>query len=400
MPVHRHSLHSLFPPLLALLLASACKGAPPEPVASGSGSPPSATSSSAAAPTIASPAPAPPPVEIPLDERKQIAGRISFIAERDGNREVYLIGPDGSGEQRLTSNPAADYNGPASPDGSALVFIRADGEEGPQQLFLQPLDGGAAKTLSPQAGKIRHPSFSPDGKWVVFESDGGKPDKATFSDIHRVGVDGKGATQLTKNPEGNFEPSVSPRGDAIVLISSRDRVAELYRIRPDGTEPTRLTETPRDEWGARFSPAGDELCFVSDRSGADRIYLMPATGGQAKRLSTRQLPPRAVEDHPTWAPAGRKLAYEQSAPSTPTRVVIADLEAGREIDVIAPEGGGDMTSPAWSPDGRYLAVTITRGQDSQVYLVRADGSGATRLTSSPGINWNPRWVPPRRKQGG
>jgi TolB protein len=431
MPARHHSPYSHLPLLLALLGAPACNGAPPEPGPSGSGSPPPAITSSASAaasaPSSAGPAAAPPPVAMAIDERRGILGRISFISERDGNREVYVIGPDGAGEQRLTTNPAADYNGPASPDGASVLLIRAEDpdHEGPQQLFLRPIEGGSEKPLSPQAGRIRHPSFAPDGKWIVFETDAASPGGAKagktkaggaktggskaldagseepgYSDIHRIGADGKGATRLTNNPEGNFEPAISPSGDAILLLSSRDRAAELYRIRPDGSEPTRLTQTPRDEWGARFSPGGDEIVFVSDRGGSDRIYLMPAAGGAARRLTRRETPARAVEDHPTWAPAGKKLAYEVSAPSIPTRVIINDLETGREIEVLAPEGGGQMTSPAWSPDGRYLALTVTNGADSRIYLVRADGTGLTPLTAPSGANWNPLWVPPKRKQGG
>lgn len=390
MPVERPFSYPILPSLLAVLLATACKRSPPEPEPSAS-----ARSSSAVAPPSAASA-APPAAPIPLEERRRIPGRISFISERDGNREVYVIAPDGTGEQRLTSSPAADYNGPASPDGGALLLMRAEDHEGPQELFLQPLDGSAPRRLSPPAGKIRHPSFSPDGAWVVFESDGGTAEHPGFSDIHRVGTDGKGALRLTNDPEGNFEPAISPAGDAIVLVSSRDRVAELYRIRPDGSEPVRLTETPRDEWGARFSPGGDELVFVSDRGGADRLYLMSASGGAARRVSTRDLASRVVEDHPTWAPVGKKIAYVVRAPPAADRVVLVDLESGREIEVPGPEGGGQMTSPVWSPDGRHLVVTVTRGQDSQLYLVRADGSGATRLTLAAGPNWNPQWVPPRR----
>lgn len=391
MPARLRRLRPCLSPLLAVLLSAACKSAPSEPVPSGSGATSLAPAPSGA-PSIAAPA----PVEMPLDERRQIAGRISFVSERDGNREVYLIGADGSGEQRLTSNPAADYNGPASPDGAGLLLIRAEDEEGPQQLFFQPLDGGAPRPLSPITGRIRYPAFSPDGAWVVFESGGGKADPAGFADVHRVGADGKGAVRLTNNPEGNFEPAISPRGDAVVVVSSRDRVAELYRIRPDGSEPVRLTRTPRDEWGARFSPGGDELAFVSDRQGADRVYVMPANGGPARRVSSRDLSSRTVEDHPVWAPVGKKIAYTLSAASVQSRVLLVDLESARELEVPAPEGGGQMTSPVWSPDGRYLALTVTLGKDSQVYLVRADGSGLTRLTGAAGPNWNPEWVPARR----
>lgn len=338
--------------------------------------------------------------EIPLEERQKIAGKVAFISERDGNREIYVIGADGKGEERLTKSPHADYNGPASPDGSALLVIRVEGEEGPQQLLLQPLDGSPPKPLGPLAGRVRFPTFSPDGRFVVYESNGGKVDPAHFSDLYRVNSDGSGFRRITKNDEGNFEPSFSPKGDAIVFLSSRDRVAELYRMRPDGSDPVRLTNTPRDEWGARYSPDGKVLVFVSDREGADRIWLMPSSGGEARRLTQMRPAPRIVEDKPTWSPTGKRIAYALRAPEEPSRVGIVAMEDGKETFVRAPGGAGHVGEPAWSPDGQYLAVTVTRGSDQQIWIVRADGSGMTRLTSSPGGNWNPIWIPPRKGKGG
>ncbi|UQA56171.1 TolB family protein [Polyangium aurulentum] len=393
-------LRRFLTPLLVALVASACnkeraEGGNPTPSTPAATAPSAIAAQPSAPPSAAPQAPAPPPKEMPLEERREIPGGISFISERDKNREVYLIKPDGTGERRLTENAIADYNGPGSPDGASLLVIRVDGEEGPQQLFLQPLDG-AAKPLGPKAGRVRFPSFSPDGRWVVFESDSGKGETASYSDIYRVGIDGSGWKRLTNNPEGNFDPVISPKGDSIVLVSSRDRVAELYRIKSDGSDPVRLTETPRDEWSPRFSPNGEQLAFVSDRDGADRVYLMPASGGPAGRASHRGDAARVVEDRPTFSPSGKHLAYVLRAPPAPSRVIIVDLANGNEVEVTAPESG-QLSEPSWSPDGRHLAVTITRGQDQQIYLLRADGSGLTRLTTAPGGNWNPQWVPAPRK---
>ena len=184
--------------------------------------------------------------EIPPEERQKIAGRIAFVSERDGNREIYVIGPDGKAEERLTKGPHADYNGPAAPDGAAILAIRVEGEEGPQQLLLQPLDGSPPKPLGPPGGRVRFPTFSPDGRFVVYESDGGKVAPAHFSDIYRVGIDGSGFRRLTENPEGNFEPAFSPKGDAIVFLSSRDRVAEALPHAPRRKGPR-----PPDEHATR-----------------------------------------------------------------------------------------------------------------------------------------------------
>src|SRR4029079_14626911 len=54
---------------------------------------------------------------------------------------------------------------------------------------------------------------------------------------------------------------------------------------------------------------------------------------------------------------------------------------------------GSNSSPAWSPDGRRLAVTLTKDGGSQVYMMNADGSGVTRVLTSPGIDTEATFTP-------
>ena len=54
---------------------------------------------------------------------------------------------------------------------------------------------------------------------------------------------------------------------------------------------------------------------------------------------------------------------------------------------------GSNSAPAWSPDGRRLAVVLTKDGGSQIYLVNADGSGVTRLTQSSAIDTEPNFSP-------
>jgi Tol biopolymer transport system component len=59
--------------------------------------------------------------------------------------------------------------------------------------------------------------------------------------------------------------------------------------------------------------------------------------------------------------------------------------------------------PAWSPDGKYLVFPSDRTGDVELFLMRADGSGQTQLTKSPGADWLPRWfvskAPPTGAKG-
>ncbi|EYF04208.1 PD40 domain-containing protein [Chondromyces apiculatus] len=392
---------------------------------------------------------------IPDAERRAITARIAFISERDGNPEIYVIHPSGE-ERRLTSTPAGEYLASASPDGTALLVVAA--EEHPEtkahfeQILLLPLDGTPATPLGPRGSRIRNPHWSPDGQWLVFESDANN-----FSDIYRVNRDGKGLRPLTKNDEGNFDPALSADGKNIAFVSSRDGDPEIYRMRADGTAQTRLTAFHREDRTPRWSPDGTQIAFVSDREGRDRIFVMSATGTQLRPLtaacatstskpttpggapqppaeaapsttsapSGEAAPPApsaapaasppassassvssaapagdaaapqlAGEIEPLWSPDGKRIAYLTQIPGVKPRIWLADLATGACTPLTSSTHGAE--TPAWSPDGRYLAFASTRTGDPELYLMRADGTGQTRLTRAKGPDWLPRWVPAAR----
>jgi TolB protein len=409
-----HRRFAFVPAILSLFGVSCSREAPiPEKTSSSESPRPTSitekpSASSIAKPVVASSASSapvssdkPPPntqkfPEIPTEEHDKLEGLISFVSERDGQREVYIVHANGTKEKRFTDNKYADYNGPFSPDGKALLVMRVEGEEGPHKLYFWPIDGSAPRRLGPDTMRLRFPNFTPDGNFVVFESSGSKELPSHFCDIFRIDSAGKKFEQLTKNDEGNFEPAISPRGDVIVHVSSRDRVAELYAMKVDGQSPLRLTNTPRDEWGARFSPDGMRIAFISDREGAERIWIKDFPDGPEKRLTQRSPASRVVEDKITWAPSGKKIAYELAIPETPRVVVIFDLETGKETFLRGPEG--QVSDPSWSANGRHVAVTVTHGKEQQIWIVREDGSAWTKLTHSSGGNWNPIWSSAKAKK--
>lgn len=328
-----------------------------------------------------------------LSERDKIAGSIAFVSERDGDPEVYLIRPTGEGERRLTNAPTAEYPIAAAPDGSALLVVSTTDESVgySEQLLLQPLGGGVQQPLTPRSGRARNASWSPDGRWIIFESD-----QNSFSDLYRIHPDGSGLRRLTDNKQGNFEPVISPDGEQIVLSSSRDMNAEMYRIRSDGASPERLTWSMRDEWGARWSPDGRLVAFLSDKTGKDEIYLIePSGAGERKLNATRARgdgpPVELLEGEIAWSPDGRRIAYSTRDRQGRSLIWVADLK--KERHTLLSGGAGNDERPVWSPDGRYLAFVSDRDGDRELYVMRADGSAPTRLTHTPGFDGLPLWVP-------
>ena len=351
------------------------------------------------------------PDPLPEAERRAIAGQIAFVSERDGNPEVYLIRPSGE-ERRLTRSPGAEFPAAPAPDGAALLLVSVEEDAERklhlEQLVVQPLDGGPPRAIGPRVGRARNPSWSPDGRWLAFECD-----VESFSDIYRIAPDGSGLLRLTRSAEGNFEPALSPDGAQIAFVSSRDGDPEVYRMRADGALQQRLTAFHREDYSPRWSPDGKRLAFVSDREGRERIFVMAPDGTRLSALTSscpapdaRGLPhaadagasppPRLPgEIEPTWAPDGKRIAYITRGPGTKPRLWVADLITGACTPVTSADQGAE--APAWSPDGRYLAFTSSRAGDPDLYLMRADGTGQTRLTHAKGSDWLPRWIPPARR---
>ncbi|MET7015017.1 Tol-Pal system beta propeller repeat protein TolB [Uliginosibacterium flavum] len=91
---------------------------------------------------------------------------------------------------------------------------------------------------------------------------------------------------------------------------------------------------------------------------------------------------------PAWSPDGKYLAYVSFDKKKPI-IYVRALDSIR-TSVLANYKGSN-SAPSWSPDGRRLAMTLTKDGLSQVYVVNADGSGLRRLTSSNGIDTEPRF---------
>jgi WD40 repeat protein len=162
---------------------------------------------------------------------------------------------------------------------------------------------------------------------------------------------------------------------------------------------TQLT-TAGDETHPAWSPDGSKIAFTSNRDGNLEIYVMNADGsGQANMTNTPGLFGEGVQEGaPAWSPDGSKIAFDRSSDSGNTFDIFVMNADGSGLTQLTTPGGYER-HPAWSPDGSKIAYESYQPLDSgnfDIYVMNADGSGNTNLTDTPGVGdgvqeLNPDW---------
>lgn len=246
--------------------------------------------------------------------------------------------------------------------------------------------------LDAPGGRARNPSFASDGSFLVFESDA-----YGFSDVVRL-VPRSAPERMTRMDTGSFEPSVAPDGQRIAFVSSRDGNPELYLRHADG-RVQRLTESPGEDGRPSWSPDGQWLAFFTSREPRRvRAYLMRPDGTGVRPLSSDI--DTGDERDLAWRPDSRAVAFVGRQKDATTQIYLVEIGAGTEPGTgpeigptaVLTDGRQRDDQPAWSPDGKYLAYVSDRDGEADLFLMRADGTGKTQLTRSPGADWLPRWA--------
>lgn len=308
--------------------------------------------------------------------------------------------PEHAGEHGHGAPEASRFPAAVSPDGAQLlVLVSTPTPSGKTADALElwslrePGAGGKALEGMTEGAMIRLPSFSPDGSYIVFESDA-----SSFRDLYRYDFARAETLRLTDDPKGNFEPAIDPGGQRLAFVSSRDGDPELYVMGGDGGGATRLTQSPGDDSSPRWSPDGSTLAFLStrDRARGWDLYLMPAEGGPARALVERDRRV-TVRDH-AWSPDGRHLAWiELGAEPGLAPLVVVEVETGKQVLRTA-EAGVDQ-QPAWSPDGGELVFSRGQGAGRSTLMRLSLEGGMSSLAPLFGtqgtapIDWLPRWAP-------
>ena len=140
----------------------------------------------------------------------------------------------------------------------------------------------------------------------------------------------------------------------------------------------------------RPGPFLSRIAFVSDRTGAKELWVMRWDGTEAQQLTTY----RSIALSPAWSPDGEWLAFTSFLRGPPQLFVLRPTQGYLKTLSTLP---GVNSSPNFSPDGKTVAFAAGANGVTDVYVVPVEGGAPMRLTHTLGISTQPAWSPSGRQ---
>ncbi len=326
-----------------------------------------------------------------------------------------------SNVRAVTSDPGAELRPRLSPDGTRVAYGKIVQETGFDRLYIRTMEQQSQLVaLAPHSGSAHDalPAWSPDGSRIAYERVG--KDKCTLYVVASLGgrereigdcqdfmtsyfdftPDGQalvtalrlqGAqSDLTlvkwniasgvKEPfryqrspgDQDLEPRYSPDGRWIAFRRGLAPYSDLYLMRADGGEVRALTHVSSRIRGYTWTADGSALVFSSNQQGQSELYAVDIDDGRLQRLGI------VSANYPDAARNGRTVVYEIARAFT--GLVEIDLDAeGRPSHKLAASTGSD-SSPALSPDGKYVAFLSNRSGSMQLWLYEPATDSTFALT--------------------
>ena len=297
----------------------------------------------------------------------------------------------------------------------AIAFVRRfSHNEGTLQvstigeIWVANEDGTNLCRLTYTDGNSEHPAWSPNGAYLAYTSAGLN---GSESQVWVVNADGSNARQITSAPLAepwlfNFNPTWSPDSTKLAFRGYADGTADLdlHIIDADGTDQRRVSSTYHKAAEPSWSPDGTKIAFTKygdsncrdgiPISGDAEIWVMNVSDGVATQLTGRDssTEPACVNKqpqtystvfhatHPEWSPDGTKIAYTGGRGGSDTAVWVMDADGTNETRLTSVPGYSRQ--PSWSHDGTQIAYSTYAGTEfgSEIWIINADGTNPQRIT--------------------
>ena len=235
----------------------------------------------------------------------------------EADNEICVVNADGTGMVNLTNDSADELYAAWSPDGTKIAFARSF-HPYPNyydvDIFVMKADG-SNETKIQDSADVTGLSWSPDGQEIAFGAS--KPNEQGGTEIQTMRADGSGTPRrLTSEPvwQSSDAPDWSPDGKWIAFQSDRDTTrdsigdaGDIYVMQVGDTHQWRqLTDGSAADNSPAWSPDGTEIAFIRTEGAATAIYKVNMDGSKETPLTAGG--PQSLAG-PTWSPDGKHIAY-------------------------------------------------------------------------------------------
>ena len=253
------------------------------------------------------------PIPVVQGVRENLPGRVDYAISNNGTlvyvpgggggQEGNLIWVDRDGTERFITKEARGYTMPRiSPDGKR-VSVAIDENDGSRNVWIYDLEDDLLSRLTFEGERNSVPIWSPDGKWITFDSD-----RDGARHLFRRLADGSGPAEplITTNLTAAIPTSWSSDGSALAFHSSTGSNRGIWILPIEGDrEPQVLITSSSDECCGVFSPDSKWLAYVSIERGQPQVNVSPYPDPDVKWLVSGE----EGGGEPVWSPDGSELFY-------------------------------------------------------------------------------------------
>ena len=314
-------------------------------------------------------------------------GEIAYVRKDSDSRGISYHSTEKGGPTGMVRSPSW------SPDGKHVVYHRL--------LDLKPASWQKAWSRNPSYDLVTTntlPAFDPSGKRLIATADNN-----TLIQIET----GRNVAQTVFRQEGKLAQSAdwSPQGDAILFglgqyFRNRAQGAQVAMIKPDGSGLREITSGVNNNGFPSYAPDGKRFVYRTFGAEGQGLRVMNLDDGHVTKLT------EDYDNFPRWSPRGDAIMF------------VRRLEDSFVIFTITPDGkrlkrltdpGSDDSHGTWSPDGEWIAFASARmgfkdealNTDSpqpygEIFVMRHDGTRVQQLTDNQWEEGTPTWLPWKR----
>ena len=316
-------------------------------------------------------------------------------------RDLWSFAPATGQHRQLTTHPAEDRHPVPSADGRTLYFLSE--RSGTFNVWRMPAAGGGPATQLTFFSDHPVRSLSRDGgDLLCFSQDGGlytlRPgEEPTRVPITILSQAGHNPDKFVSVDGGVTEMAISPNGKEIAFVAR----GEVFVTSVDASFTKRITNTPEQERFVTWGPEGKTVVYARESGGNWSTYA-------SKRVRATEEPyfyaATLLEENPVldngrdnylvqYSPDGKKIAWVEDRRTIRVRSLDgSDTLTLLDQDELFHMRDGDKYF-TWSPDSEWLLVEWdVLLNNSEILLLKADGSKRVNLTESGYYDYHPKWA--------